>query len=158
MNDPKYVPNLNNLKRDIKQIYTNSKSTTVTKNKAGEMILAAIQPKGKPKFKKQLKRECRLCGAKGHKAADCWDNEKNKAKRPPNYKKRTPDNPSSFQNPQKKKLKCDYCHKDVHTIEHCYRKKVKVRKESKDHHMVCIVIDGYNDFPLCKEMTLFYDP
>jgi hypothetical protein len=55
MNDTKYVPNFNNLKRDIRQIYTNSKSTTVTTNKSGEMILAAIQPKGKPKFKKQFK-------------------------------------------------------------------------------------------------------
>jgi hypothetical protein len=105
MNDPKYVPNLSSLKRDIRQIYPNSKSTTVTTNKSGEMILAAIQPKGKPKFKKQFKVEFRLCGAKGHKAADCWDNDKNKAKRPSNYKKRTSDNPSSL-NPQKKMLKC----------------------------------------------------
>jgi hypothetical protein len=73
MNDPKYAPNLNNPKRDIRQIYTNSKSTTVTTNKSGEMILAAIQPKGKPKFKKQFKGECLLCRAKGHKAADCWE-------------------------------------------------------------------------------------
>jgi hypothetical protein len=55
MNDPSYIPNLNNLKRDIRQIYVNSKSTTVTTNKSGEMILAAIHPKGKPKFKKQFK-------------------------------------------------------------------------------------------------------
>jgi hypothetical protein len=55
MNDPKYVPKLNNIKRDIRQIYTNSKSPTVTTNKSGEMIFAAIQPKGKPKFKKQFK-------------------------------------------------------------------------------------------------------
>jgi hypothetical protein len=46
------------------------RSTTVTTNKSGEMILAAIQPKGKPKFKKQFKGECRLCGAKGHKVVD----------------------------------------------------------------------------------------
>jgi hypothetical protein len=71
------------------------------------MILEAIQPEGKPKFKKQFKGECRLYGAKGHKAADCWDSDKNKAKHPSIYKKWTPDNPSSFQNPQKKKLKCD---------------------------------------------------
>jgi hypothetical protein len=76
MNDPSYVPNLNNLKGDIRQIYTKSKSTTVATNKSGEMILAAIQPKGKPKFKNQFKGECRLCGTKGHKAADCWDNDK----------------------------------------------------------------------------------
>jgi hypothetical protein len=112
-----------------------------------DLILAAIQPKGKPNFKKQFKGECRLCGAKGHKAADCWDNDKNKAKLPNNYKKRTPDTPSS-QNLQKKKLKCDYCHKEGHTIECCYKKKKEDRKESKDHHMVCISIDGDNDFPL----------
>jgi hypothetical protein len=92
------------------------------------MILAAIQPKGKPKFKRQFKGECYLCGAKGHKAVDCWDNDKNKAKRPSNYKKRTPDKPSSFQDPQKKKLKCDYCHKEGHAIEHCYRKKKEDKK------------------------------
>jgi hypothetical protein len=58
MNDPNYVPHLNNLKRDIRQIYSNSKSTSVTTNKSGEMILAAIQPKSKRKFKKQFKGEC----------------------------------------------------------------------------------------------------
>jgi tRNA(Met) C34 N-acetyltransferase TmcA len=55
MNDPSYVPNLNNLKRDIRQIYTNSKSTTVTTNKSGEMILAAIQPKGKQSLRSNSK-------------------------------------------------------------------------------------------------------
>jgi hypothetical protein len=102
MNDPKNVPNLNNLKRDIRQIYTSSKSTNVTTDKSGEMMLAAIQPKGKSKFKKQFKGECHLCGAKGHKTADCWDNDKNKAKIPSDYKKRTPDTPSSFQNLKRK--------------------------------------------------------
>jgi hypothetical protein len=156
MNDPSfYAPNLNNLKRDIRQIYTNSKSTTVTTNKSGEMILAAIQTKGKPKFKREFKGECRICGDKGLKAADCWDNDKNKSKRPNNYKKKTPDNPSSH-HPQKKKLKCDYCHKEGHTIEHCYRKKKEDRKENKDHHMVFIAIDGDNDFPLCNEMSLLH--
>jgi hypothetical protein len=48
------------------------------------MILATIQPKGKPKFKKQFKGEMCLCGNKGHKAADCWDNDKNKSKHPNN--------------------------------------------------------------------------
>jgi hypothetical protein len=136
MNDPSYVPNLHNLKRDLRQIYTHSKSTTVTTNKSGEIILAAIQPKDKPKFKKQFKGECRLCGAKGHKAAFCWDNDKKNSKRPSNCKKRTTGNPSSFQNPQKK-LRCDYCHKECHTIERCCIKKNKERKESRDHGLYC---------------------
>jgi hypothetical protein len=67
MNDPSYVPNHNDIKRDIRQLYINSKSTSVTTNKYGEMILAAIQPKGKPKFKKQFKGECHLCGARATK-------------------------------------------------------------------------------------------
>jgi hypothetical protein len=96
-----------------------------------------------------------LCGTKGHKAADCWDNYKNKSKLPNNYKNKTPDTPSS-QNPQKKKLKCDYCHKEGHTIERCYKKKKEDRKEIKDHHMVCIAIDGDDDFLLCKEMSLLH--
>jgi hypothetical protein len=36
------------------------------------------------------------------------------------------------------------------------QKKKEERKESKDHHMVCIAIDGVNDFPLCKEMSLLH--
>jgi hypothetical protein len=53
----------------------------------------------KPKFKKQFKGECHLCGAKGHKAVDCWDNEKNQEKCPSYYKNKTPDALSSSQNP-----------------------------------------------------------
>jgi hypothetical protein len=83
------------------------------------------------------------------------ENDKSKAKSPNNYKKRTPETHAS-QTSQKKKLKCDYCHKEGHTIERCFKQKKEDRKESKDHHMVCIVIDGDNDFPLCKEMSLLH--
>jgi hypothetical protein len=43
----------------------------------------------------------------------------------------THDTPTSFQNPQKKNLKCDYCHKEGQTIKHCYRKKNRDRKKVK---------------------------
>jgi hypothetical protein len=76
-------------------------------------------------------------------------------KRPNNYKKKTPETPSSQTSP-KKRLKCDFCHKEGHTIEHCYKKKKEDMKERKDHHMVCIAVDGVNDFPLCKEMSLLH--
>jgi hypothetical protein len=144
------IPAMFQISITLREISNRYISTTVTTNKSGEMILAAIQPKVKPKFKKQFKGECRLCGAKGHKAAACWENDMNKAKRPNNYKKRAPDTPSS-QTHQKKTLKCDYCHKECHTIERCYKTKKEERKESKDHHMVCIAVDGDNDFPLYKK-------
>jgi hypothetical protein len=70
--------------------------------------------------------------------------------------KRMPDTPSPPPNAQKKKQKCDYCRKEGHTIEGCYHKKNKERKQSKEHHIVCIGIDGNNDFPLRKEMTLLH--
>jgi hypothetical protein len=57
------------------------------------MLLAAIQSKGKPKFNKGFKGECRLCGCKGHRSIDCWDNEKNKDKCPSNYKQKKPAKP-----------------------------------------------------------------
>ena len=37
---------------------------------------------GKMAFPKRFKGDCRLCGKKGHKANDCWDNQKNKGKKP----------------------------------------------------------------------------
>jgi hypothetical protein len=49
--DPNYVPNLHSLKRDIRRIYTRSKSTNVTTHISGEMISAAIQSKSEPKFR-----------------------------------------------------------------------------------------------------------
>jgi hypothetical protein len=73
-----------------------------------------------------------------------------------NYKKKRPDTNSSFQNPQKKIINCDCCNIEGHIVECCYRKKNKDRKQSKDHHMVCIAIDGDNGFPLCKETTLLH--
>jgi hypothetical protein len=82
-----YVLDLNNLTRDIRLIYKSSTSTNIATNKSGEIILAAIQPKAKPKFKKQFKGECFLCRSKGHKPDDCWDSEKNKDKHPPIIKR-----------------------------------------------------------------------
>jgi hypothetical protein len=87
-----------------------------------EIILAAIHPKSKPGS---------LCGTKGHKAAYFWDNDKNKEKCPSNYRKKTPASPSSSQNNQIKKIKCEYCHKAGHTIDCCYRKKNKDWKQIK---------------------------
>ena len=57
------------------------------KNK--ELVLSAVQGKHKHKFKKQFKGDCQICGKKGHKASECWDSERNKDKRPANYKPTT---------------------------------------------------------------------
>jgi hypothetical protein len=48
--------------------------------------LSAVQGRGKPRFKKVFIGDCRIYGKKGHKATDCWKSDKNKDKRPSNYK------------------------------------------------------------------------
>lgn len=75
---------IENLKKDIKQIYAQCNDNDAKKDK--EMVLSAVSGKGKRTFKMQFKGDCRICGVKGHKAGDCWENPKNKDKRPPNYK------------------------------------------------------------------------
>ena len=61
---------LERVKDEIRQVFGQ-----VNKGKTPETALVA--GKGKKKFK----RDCRICGTKGHKAADCWENEKNKEKK-----------------------------------------------------------------------------
>ena len=114
---------LPDVKDDIRQIYGSLKAKD---HKSGEAILAVKQG-----FKK-TKTDCRTCGRKGHKSADCWDNIKNKDKRPPNYK--SPDQRKSKESANVtssgKTLHCDYCKKDNHTEDRCF-KKIKDLKEGK---------------------------
>jgi hypothetical protein len=124
----------------------------VTTNKSGEMILAASQPKGKPKFKSRFKGEC-LCGLRATKLLIVGTMTRTKQTALWIIRKGHHINLIPSRILKKEKLMCDYCHKEGRTIESCYRKKKDDRKESKDHRMVCIAIDGENDFLLCKEIS-----
>jgi hypothetical protein len=66
---------LERVKDEIRQIFGH-----FYKDKTPETALTA------GKFKKKFKGECRICGQKGHKSTDCWNNDKNKSKRPTWYK------------------------------------------------------------------------
>ena len=62
-------------------------------------------------YKKKFKGACRICGKQGHKAADCWENEKNKKdKVKAGDQKRFPG-------------KCFYCGKVGHRQTDCFKKK-----------------------------------
>jgi hypothetical protein len=67
---------LERVKDEIRQVFG-----SFSKAKTAETALTA----GKRNPKK-FKGTCQTCGAKGHKSAVCWDNEKNKDKRPAWYK------------------------------------------------------------------------
>jgi hypothetical protein len=116
--------NLERLKDETRQVYGQH-----YKHKTPKTALTA------GKFKKKFKGECRICGAKGHKAQDCWDIDKNKSKRPTWYKnpedrkKGTETTTVTTANPNttnaatergdKPKYFCNYCKKAGHTEDRC---------------------------------------
>jgi hypothetical protein len=62
-----------------------------------ETALLTMQPmpsqgrSGRKTFPKKFKGDCRICGKKGHKSSDCWENQ-NKGKKPVFNKKSTSPN------------------------------------------------------------------
>jgi hypothetical protein len=88
-----------------------------------EKVLSAVH-------RKPSKIVCRVCGKMGHKAADCWDNEKNKDKRPAGWKPKTStagvqDDTSNSRTSSGGRFAgtCFYCNKPGHRIEVCRKKK-----------------------------------
>ena len=150
---------LNDLKRDIRQIYQQSLVGKHVNRKDKELALLAIQGKGKPRFSKVFKGDCRVCGVKGHKASDCWDLDKNKDKRPANYKvKSGHQTPKTDSNKEKKNLSCTYCNGVGHTVDRCYRKKRHEKKKNNDEspELMMIAIDGKEGYAFHREMLLFH--
>jgi Reverse transcriptase (RNA-dependent DNA polymerase) len=135
-NNTSVALDLERVKDEIRQVYGSIKT-----HKTTETALAATHGKGKFKH---FKGSCRLCGARGHKSGDCWDNDRNKDKRPEWYKspeerkkngnrhtanaattKTTKnDNNANTANVTtgKKTYHCDYCNRDGHTEDRCYKK------------------------------------
>ena len=119
---------LENLKEDLRRVYAQRYSDYKERGHAESVLYANANgnPKfgGKFKFKKVFKGDCRICGKKGHKAADCWEQEKNKERRPVNYKLK---NEAAYMITDQKK-KCTYCGKENHTVEQCFKKQRDEKK------------------------------
>jgi hypothetical protein len=105
---------------DIRQIHVSIKQSGKNHHH-GESALAAKSGKHFKKFKG----DCRICGKKGHKAGDYWDDERNKDKRPPHFKK-----PSERATP----ANCSYCNKDGHTEDCCFKKQRDEKDKKYDHN------------------------
>jgi hypothetical protein len=124
----------------------NNKNKALTKTVRGNHPPPGNRPFRKT-FPKKFKGDCRICGKKGHKAADCWDNEKNKDKRP-NFAKAmvTQDSPA------KSNLHCTYCGRDNHTVDRCFKKQKDEKKNNLNKKdaadIVMISID--------KQVTLYH--
>ena len=142
------VIKLESLKNDMRQIYNqNSNKTSYLKEKK-ETVLVAKNVASTKKFPKKFKGDCRICGVKGHKAGDCWENEKNKDKRPPHYKSKQSNKVSN----DKPKLKCTYCGKDNHTVDKCFQKQKDNKKSKNDiSDIMMVTIENLRLRPSVKD-------
>jgi hypothetical protein len=127
--------NLQNVKEDLRQVF----GTLGQSKKTETALLSGENGKGKGKKGKPFKGNCRLCGKKGHKSAECWDNEKNKDKRPKFYKSpeerkkseqetansATTNSATQATKTGNSKYHCNYCNKDGHTEDRCFKKKAE---------------------------------
>ena len=113
---------MEDLKDEIRQTFSSYKTSSKTKqnNPAEVSMVAAAKTTSTSTNKsgKKFKGDSRLCGTKGHKAADCWGNEKNKDKRPDWYK----ESANVSTGTTRGKLNCTYCGKDNHTVDRCFKK------------------------------------
>jgi len=102
----------------------------------------------KKHYKKPFKGRCNNCGKIGHKAADCWDREENKSKRPNNWKSpKKPDNNNNNNNNNNSGGsgrfggKCWNCGERGHTSANCPKKdndEVNIANEKvQDHVLLC---------------------
>jgi hypothetical protein len=83
-----------------------------------------------------FKGNCRICGKKGHKAGDCWENKRNESKRPDWYK------PGEKQDTKEKETRtCNYCKKPGHLVKDCFKLKNK-EKKSEAAELVLVGFDG----------------
>ena len=126
---------LTDIKQEYRQVYSTSK---LTKTKGGEVALLATHNK---KFPKQFKGDCRNCGKKGHKSSDCWEKDANKSKRPSTWNNKKGKETSNMAKEGKNTYHCDYCQKDGHTEDRCFKKKkdVKDKDGSKGETMMCFM-------------------
>jgi hypothetical protein len=100
-----------------------------TSNRGHDSALSARANPGRT-YNKVFKRDCRTCGQKVHKSADCWEKPQNKDKRPANWKsKNSPEAAHAIT--ANRRLYCDYCHKTGHTEDRCFKKKREIANPEK---------------------------
>jgi hypothetical protein len=119
---------LEDIKGEFRQIFSSSKSKDYNHRERNKEAALNARQGNNNRFKKQFKGDCRHCGMKGHKSQDCWERPENKEKRPENWK--TKKGREAAHATTHSTLKCDYCHKDGHTEDRCFKKKREQEQRS----------------------------
>ena len=141
------------LKGDLRLVHSQWRSSEGTRKKQSEVSMISGDVSKTRKFKKKFKGDCRICGKKGHKATECWENNKNSSNRPARYKVK---NDQSHQNTGD--MLCDYCGKTNHTEINCFKKrsdesKGKKKNNSEVAEVVMVAIEDIQE--ISKEIALF---
>jgi hypothetical protein len=132
---------LENLKKDLRQVYIQNSGPDGHRAKKETVLVASH---GGKKFPKRFKGDCRLCGRKGHKAGECWENDKNRDKRPSTFKPKTTSYSGGTPG-ERPKLHCSHCGKDNHTIDRCYKKQQEEQRRNKSHEMTDVMMVSIDD-------------
>ncbi|TAF30165.1 MAG: hypothetical protein EAZ68_23195, partial [Oscillatoriales cyanobacterium] len=146
----KQSQNLAKIKMEIRQVYANTK-IGYKKYSSRESVLMTTGKNKKPY--KPFKGTCRICGKRGHKAVDCFEN-KNKQQ----DKSRTPNRGHSANiagEREKGKMKCSYCGKDGHTVDFCFKKQRDDRnKKNGSNHNAQICLMTIAEQETCLRMDV----
>ena len=113
---------LDSVKDDIREKYADIAKREGFNDEYQEDTETALTTTGG--FKKNAyKGDCRVCGKKGHKGNDCWENSANKDKRPSFYKSPSQRNNGGGNNTGNNTgIVCGYCNKKGHKEDVCYKK------------------------------------
>jgi hypothetical protein len=144
---------LASIKTDISLIFqSNTLHNKKKTQKETDTILLA-----KTKFKKKYKGSCNICGRKGHKSNDCFENPKSPKYKGTPVKHDKSDAAHVAQNKTIKKL-CTYCKGTNHTVDRCFKKekdlKNKDKNETAEIAYSLITVDTDNNVTHKTELSL----
>ena len=138
----KHIIALAELKREFREHYALMSQNYPNHRKVGDRDALLLSGGNGKKYKKPYKQDCRVCGVKGHKGADCWNNPQNAHKRKVTFKKEVAVVMSDkTQNPKK----CNFCKKDGHLESECWKKNRNEKmKNGPGSHAAAAVLISMN--------------
>jgi hypothetical protein len=127
------------IKKAFRTTWAGLKQMSPNTTQQSETALIVKERARPSNFKRIFKGDCRTCGKKGHKSADCRENPNNSDKHPATWNSKTPEAAHKTVNNHH----CGYCNKDGHSEERCFKKKRDEREKpekitSENEQSLCV--------------------